>query len=117
MLGEPASVSITDGRVSAQPLGARSRQADSPDKYIEDTLQQIIDVCPGVLAVKEFLPAARSICPLGREIPVDLAGKQGLIDNLLDAGSCCSRTVSAGLQSAIHREIVERANYSDQAGS
>ena len=48
-------------------------------------MQQIIDICPAVLAIKEFLPAARAVCSLGREIPVDLAGKQGYIDNLLIA--------------------------------
>jgi len=35
----------------------------------------------------------------------------------IDAGSGCSVTLSAGLQSAICREVVERTNHSGQGGA
>jgi len=56
---------------------------DDLASFDEALLQKVIDQSPGILPIHDFYPAVTSVCSLGREIPVDLGGKQGYIDNLL----------------------------------
>ncbi len=68
-------------RQAARPFDLKPTDAGG---YRERHLQEIIDQCPEVLAVREFLPEVRALVSLGREIPVELGGgKTGYIDNLL----------------------------------
>jgi hypothetical protein len=51
--------------------------------YQECLLQKLIDDQPGVLPVCDFFPGVTGLFSLGREIPVDIGGSEGCIDNLL----------------------------------
>ncbi|HSU60657.1 MAG TPA: hypothetical protein VLI55_15195 [Bryobacteraceae bacterium] len=51
--------------------------------YQECLLQKLIDKQPGILPVCDFFPGITSLFSLGREIPVDIGGAKGYIDNLL----------------------------------
>src|SRR5262245_36027354 len=64
--------------ISRMPIGNAA-----PDSYLECLLQKVIDQQPGVLPIADFCPRATGIFSLGREIPVDVGGAQGFIDNLL----------------------------------
>jgi hypothetical protein len=53
------------------------------DQYTESFLQETIDRWPNILPIRDFYPNVEGLCSLGREIPVDLGGSEGCIDNLL----------------------------------
>lgn len=65
------------------PLKAISHRRSDPDTFNESLLQELINATPSVLPVREYLTSSTTLFSLGREIPVDLGGKEGLIDNLL----------------------------------
>lgn len=83
--------------------------AGVPNGYDENQLQDIIDRCPVVLPIKEFLPDARAAVALGREIPVELGGgKTGCVDNLLvtDSGHLVVVETKLWRNSQALREVV-----------
>ena len=65
------------------PLPSISVRRDDPNSFDESLLQELIDATPNVLPVREYLPSTTSLFSLGREIPLDLGGFLGRIDNLL----------------------------------
>lgn len=65
------------------PLSAISTRRDDPNSFDEDLLQKLIDESPNVLPVREFLPSTSALFALGCEVPVDIGGTEGFIDNLL----------------------------------
>lgn len=56
---------------------------DASGNYQESFLQGIIDRWPNILPIRDFYPNAKGLCSLGCEIPVDIGGSEGFIDNLL----------------------------------
>ena len=64
-------------------LPAVSTRRDDQDSFEEDLLQELIEESPDVLPVREFLPSTSELFSLGREVPVDIGGSEGSIDNLL----------------------------------
>jgi hypothetical protein len=56
---------------------------DDPNSFDENLLQQLIDETPHVLPVRDFLPSTSAVFSLCREMPVDIGGSEGFIDNLL----------------------------------
>jgi hypothetical protein len=86
--GTPVLVkSVEKALISVTELAPVPRDAIDANGYNEATLQEIVDSAPRVLGVRQFLPTARTAVSLGREIPLDLGGKQGFIDNLLATDS------------------------------
>lgn len=71
-----------DGR-QFKPLTVITTRRDDPNSFDESLLQKLIDESPNILPVREFLPSISSLFALGREIPVDIGGADGFIDNLL----------------------------------
>lgn len=65
------------------PLLPISTRRDDPGSFQEKLLQELIDSSPNVLPVRDFLPSTKALFSLGREIPVDIGGSNGYIDNLL----------------------------------
>ena len=65
------------------PLSGISVRRDDPHSFDESLLQELIDATPNVLPVREYLPSTTSLFSLGREVPLDLGGFLGRIDNLL----------------------------------
>lgn len=63
-------------------LSRASMKHDCDRKYQEELLQDVIHRWPDVLPVRDFYPSVTDLIPLGREIPVDLGGNAGFIDNL-----------------------------------
>lgn len=80
--GRPAIV--RDFLMQARPEHLKRAAFKSSTSYPfqEDWLQWLLDTTPEVLPVRDFYPSVSSLCSLGREIPVDLGGKWGYIDNL-----------------------------------
>ncbi len=76
---------LTDGAGKRQfvPLSGISVRRDDPNSFDESLLQELIDATPNVLPVREYLPSTTTLFSLGREIPLDLGGFLGRIDNLL----------------------------------
>jgi hypothetical protein len=64
-------------------LTATSTRRDDPNFFEEKLLQQLICETPDVLPVREFLPSTSALFHLGKEVPVDIGGSEGYIDNLL----------------------------------
>ncbi len=64
-------------------LAGVSTRRDDPNAFDENILQHLIDKTPNVLPVREFLPSTSALFSLGREVPVDIGGSEGFIDNLL----------------------------------
>ena len=64
-------------------FAAISTRRDDLNSFDERLLQSLIEETPDVLPVREFLPSAARLFSLGREVPVDLGGSEGFIDNLL----------------------------------
>lgn len=81
--GSPIVISNTQGNGRYLPLQPVSVRRDDPNSFDETLLQELIDTTPSVLPVREYLPSTTTLFSLGREVPVDLGGKQGFIDNLL----------------------------------
>ncbi len=78
-LGTPLVVSDKHTAALARiPIGSAGRES-----YQECFLQELIDQQPGVLPIADFCPRVTGVFTLGREVPVDLGGAQGFIDNLL----------------------------------
>jgi hypothetical protein len=55
---------------------------EAPD-YYEDSLQALIAHSPSLLPIRDFLPSTTSVISLATEVPLDIGGKEGFIDNLL----------------------------------
>ena len=66
-----------------KPLSSISTRRDDPESFDEKLLQELIDETPNVLPVREFLPSTSVLYSLAREVPVDIGGSAGRIDNLL----------------------------------
>ncbi len=73
-------VSLIDGFKKLEPVSFTRQDCASFD---EDLLQSIVDEVPQILPIKDFYPSTKDVRSLGREMPVDLVGRQGFIDNLL----------------------------------
>ena len=82
-IGTP--IVFTDGTEKRQfvPLSGISVRRDDPNSFDECLLQELIDATPNILPVREYLPSTTALFSLGREIPLDLGGFLGRIDNLL----------------------------------
>ena len=81
--GGPIVISDDSTKRRYIPLAGISARRDDPNSFDETLLQELIDATPNVLPIREYLPSTTTLFSLGREIPVDLGGKQGFIDNLL----------------------------------
>lgn len=81
-IGVPVLVphSDEDKFIRLQPISFSRQDSESFD---ENLLQRIVDEVPEILPVRDFYPSTKSVRSLGREIPVDLIGRDGFIDNLL----------------------------------
>lgn len=55
---------------------------DCDKNYQEELLQDVVHRWPSILPVLDFYPGVTDLIPLGREIPVDMGGSIGCIDNL-----------------------------------
>ena len=82
-IGNPIVFSKAPQGRQFKSLPAVSTRRDDPDSFDEDLLQKLIDESPDVLPVREFLPSTSVLFSLGREVPVDIGGSEGFIDNLL----------------------------------
>jgi len=86
--GTPAHVTYdAEGNPQARSLERVQRRSGSAALFKEGVLQDIIDQNPGMLPIRDFFPAANTVCSLRREISLEL-GEQvgqlhGRIDNLL----------------------------------
>ena len=65
-----------------EPLKRISFLAKDSGTFPESYLQELLDLEPRLLPVRDFYQTVTSLFSLGREIPVDLGGHQGYIDNL-----------------------------------
>ena len=83
MLGYPVLCAKSEEKISITALTPIIQKSGVEEGYDESRLQEIVDRCPDVLAIRDFLPSAKFVVSLGREIPVDLGGRPGYIDNLL----------------------------------
>jgi len=63
-------------------LSRASMENDSEKKYQEELLQEVVHRWPSLLPVRDFYPTVTDLISLGREIPVDIGGNTGYIDNL-----------------------------------
>lgn len=81
--GTPVFVSDITTNTPPQLLTQISLSGKDELGFNERYLQKLIDDAPQILPVRDFYPTVTSLCSLGREIPVDLGGKSGYIDNLL----------------------------------
>lgn len=82
-LGTPIVFSEGTEKPKFLPLAAVSARRDDPNFFKEWLLQELVDSTPNVLPVREYLPSTTALFSLGREIPLDLGGALGRIDNLL----------------------------------
>ena len=73
---------LLSGDQSGQVL-CRVETKHGTDQFQESFLQETIDRWPNILPIRDFYPNVEGLCSLGREIPVDLGGSGGSIDNLL----------------------------------
>ena len=75
---------LLSAKMSGTPLSRLCMQHDSAQPYQECLLQEVIDRWPHILPICDYYPGTKSVCSLGREIPVPVADdKEGFIDNLL----------------------------------
>jgi|GEM_PF-1225339 len=82
-IGNPIVFSNAPQGRQFKSIFAVSSRRDDPDSFEEDLLQELIEKSPDVLPVREFLPSTSGLFSLGREVPVDIGGSEGSIDNLL----------------------------------
>ena len=84
-LGSPLLVQDDQrGGLAGTSLSHVSMNSACIEKYQECFLQEIIDQWPNIIPVRDFYPSIRSLCSLGREVPVPLSDdREGSIDNLL----------------------------------
>ena len=80
--GIPAFISDIGSRSPPELLRRISLSGKDEHSFQEDYLQTLLDDAPQLLPVRDFYPTVKSLYSLGRDIPVDLGGKQGYIDNL-----------------------------------
>ncbi len=83
IVGTPVVFTDGDSQRRFIPLSEVSVRRDDPNSFDECLMQELVDAAPNVLPVREFLPSTTALFSLGREVPVDLGGAQGRIDNLL----------------------------------
>lgn len=81
--GAPIVISDDSLKRRYLPLAGISARRDDPNSFDETLLQELIDATPNVLPIHEYLPSTTTLFSLGREVPVNLGGKEGFIDNLL----------------------------------
>lgn len=82
-IGNPVLLSSAN-EISAESIRPISFSRQDQSSFNETLLQEIVDLAPEILPIRDFYPAVTSVCSLGREIPLDLGGeRQGFIDNLL----------------------------------
>ncbi len=81
-IGNPVLLSSTN-KISVEGIRPISFSRQDSSSFNETLLQEIVDLAPEVLPIRDFYPAVTSVCSLGREIPLDLGERQGFIDNLL----------------------------------
>ena len=81
--GSPVVIHNDEAESRFSPLAGISFRRDDPNSFNESLLQELIDATPNILPVREYLPSTTTLFSLGREIPLDLGGAQGRIDNLL----------------------------------
>lgn len=82
-LGTPVLLDTSSGKTEIQRLTPITTRREDKGSFREDLLQELVHECPDVLPLREFLPGVRAVYSLGREIPVDVGGSTGYIDNLL----------------------------------
>lgn len=82
-LGSPIVFSEGTEKRQFSSLAGVSTRRDDPNSFDESLLQELIDATPNVLPIREFLPSTTALYSLGREVPLDLGGFLGRIDNLL----------------------------------
>ena len=108
-IGNPGLVQVKDdgNAVHCTPL-VRSPMHSGADRYKEVHVQKLIAQCPSLLPVRDFLPATSSLFSLGCEVPVDVGGTTGYIDNLLVTNEGWLVLVEAKLQrnSESTREVI-----------
>ena len=76
--GIPIACTGASNQRTFSPLSPISLRRDDPNSFQEDFLQELIDQSPNVLPVREYLSSATTLFSLGREVPVDIGGSQGL---------------------------------------
>lgn len=64
-------------------LIATTTKRDDPNSFDEKLLQTLVEAEPRVLPIRDFLPSTTATFSLAREVPVDIGGADGFIDNLL----------------------------------
>ncbi len=83
-LGSPVVITEVAGQQRRfQSLEVVSTRRDDPNYFKEELLRDLIAASPDVLPIREYLPSTTALFSLGREVPLDLGGVQGRIDNLL----------------------------------
>lgn len=83
MSGHPVVIEQLENGFRFEQLKPITTGRDDPQSFREDLLQTLIDEVPNVLPIKDFIKSATTLYALGREIPVDIGGSAGFIDNLL----------------------------------
>ncbi len=81
-IGNPVLLSGSN-EISVEGVRPISFSRQDQSSFNETLLQEIIDLAPDILPIREFYTGVTSVCSLGREIPLDLGERQGFIDNLL----------------------------------
>jgi hypothetical protein len=83
-VGSPVIFSDAQQGRQFRSLAAISTRRDDPHSFEEKLLQDLIAESPEVLPVGDFFDSKpRAVFSLGREVPVDIGGSDGYIDNLL----------------------------------
>lgn len=113
-VGTPVVVTEKEDQRQFALLPRVSVGRNDPHSFDESLLQELIDSTPHVLPVREFLPSTTHLFSLGREIPLDLGGFLGRIDNLLVTNDGYLVVVEAKLnrnQEGIREVIVQTLQY------
>lgn len=83
-LGSPVVITELAGQQRRfQSLEIVSTRRDDPNYFKEELLRDLIAASPDVLPIRQYLPSTTALFSLGREVPLDLGGLHGRIDNLL----------------------------------
>lgn len=81
-VGNPGLVTLAGKESTCKQLVRRSMKRDDSG-YHEDLLQALVAQSPSLLPIRDFLPSTTSVISLATEVPLDVGGKAGYIDNLL----------------------------------
>jgi hypothetical protein len=81
-IGNPGLVALAGKDSTCKQLVRRSMKRDDAG-YHEDLLQALVAHTPSLLPIRDFLPSTTSVISLATEVPLDVGGKTGYIDNLL----------------------------------